>query len=379
MQGKLNVAAALDFELPYDLYGRVIELFKIVIVQGQYGGDHYGVSGMDAYRIDVLHAADSDGPVSAVTHHLKFNFLESLHGFLDQDLMYRGKIERPDPYIFQLFFIAGEASSGAAESKRRSEHDRIADLFCCQLCFLNAVGDHARYHRLAYGLAHLFEELSVLGSLDGVCGSSEKLYSALGKNSLAVELHRKVESRLSADPRNDGVRPLISEYLRDIFKRERLHIYLVRNRCVGHDRRRVGVAEDHLVSLLLQRETGLCARVIELRSLADNDRAASYDKYLFDVFSFCHFALSPACPAHTRIRKYRHQSVLRLKLYRTEILRAMEIRRFQINRRPRKVVSVCSLVPAFIEIGFQLPFKLIFRIEQPDEFQRDPVKHFPAI
>ena len=33
MQGKLNVAAALDLELPDDLYGRVIEHFEVMIVQ----------------------------------------------------------------------------------------------------------------------------------------------------------------------------------------------------------------------------------------------------------------------------------------------------------------------------------------------------------
>ena len=202
--------------------------------------------------------------------------------------MHRGKIECLDTDIFQLFLIIGEASSGAAQRESRPEHDRIADLFCRKLCFLDAVSDLAWDHRLTYRLAHLFKEFSVFSSLDGVCRSSEEFDPALGKNALAVELHREVEPCLAADPRDDSVRPLISENLCNIFKRKRLHIDFVRNGRVSHDRCRVGIAEYHLIPFLFQRETGLSARIVKLRCLADDDRPASDNKYLFDIFSFCH-------------------------------------------------------------------------------------------
>ena len=38
-----------------------------------------------------------------------------------------------------------------------------------------------------------------------------------------------------------------------------------------------------------------------------------------------------------------------------------------------------GFVPAFIEVGVQLPFKLIVRIEQPEELQRQFVIYLPAI
>ena len=38
-----------------------------------------------------------------------------------------------------------------------------------------------------------------------------------------------------------------------------------------------------------------------------------------------------------------------------------------------------GFVPAFIEVGIQLPFKLIVRIEQLEELQRQFVIYFPAI
>ena len=42
-------------------------------------------------------------------------------------------------------------------------------------------------------------------------------------------------------------------------------------------------------------------------------------------------------------------------------------------------MPVGGFVPAFIQIGFQLSFEPIFRTEQSDEFQWDPVEYFPAV
>ena len=228
---------------------------------------------MDADRIHILHAADGDGLICAVTHYLKLYLLVSLYGFLDQHLMHRRKIECLDADIFEFLFIVGKSAARSAERERRSQDYRISYVQSCLLCLFDAVCDLARDDRLAYGLAHLLEELSVLGSFDGIRRSSEKLYPALSQNALFVQLHGEVESRLSADTRDDGIRSLISQDLCDIFQSKRLHVYLVCYRCVRHDSSRIRVAEYYLIALFLQRQTRLSARVVKLRRLSDNDRS----------------------------------------------------------------------------------------------------------
>ena len=63
VEGKLDVAAALHFQRPDDLDGGVVEHLPVVVAEGHDGGDHHAVAGVDAYGVDVLHAADGDGVV----------------------------------------------------------------------------------------------------------------------------------------------------------------------------------------------------------------------------------------------------------------------------------------------------------------------------
>ena len=63
------------------------------------------------------------------------------------------------------------------------------------------------------------------------------------------------------------------------------HISHVR---VGHDRGRVAIDQDDLVTLFTQRLAGLCAGVIELARLTDDDRAGADDKNAFNVCTFGH-------------------------------------------------------------------------------------------
>ena len=57
---------------------------------------------------------------------------------------------------------------------------------------------------------------------------------------------------------------------------------------VGHDRRRVAVDEDDLVALFAQRLAGLRAGVVELASLADDDRPRADDQDRLEVTALGH-------------------------------------------------------------------------------------------
>ena len=57
---------------------------------------------------------------------------------------------------------------------------------------------------------------------------------------------------------------------------------------VGHDGRRVGVDEHHLVALVGEHLARLRARVVELAGLADDDRPGADDEDLVEVVAARH-------------------------------------------------------------------------------------------
>src|SRR5207253_1737802 len=64
---------------------------------------------------------------------------------------------------------------------------------------------------------------------------------------------------------------------------ERLDVRARRELRIGHDRRRIRVDEDDLVTLLLERLRALCAGIVELAGLPDDDWPCADDENLFEV------------------------------------------------------------------------------------------------
>ena len=138
-------------------------------------------------------------------------------------------------------------------------------------------------HRLAQRLAQLLEQLPVLGALDATRTDVPRIstWHSFRMPFLASCMAR-FRPVCPPMPGHDGVGTLVADDLGDVFQRQRLHVDLVRNGGVGHDGGGVGVDEDHLVALLLEREAGLRARIVELRGLSDDDGAGADDQNLLE-------------------------------------------------------------------------------------------------
>ena len=243
---------------------------------------------MDAHGVNILHAADGNGMVVAVPHDLKLDFLVTLDALFHQHLMDRGQPEGVQADFHQFFLVVGEAAAGAAQGEGRPQHHGVADVLGCFLGFLDGVGDLRGNHGLADGLAQFLEQLPVLGPLNGLAGGAQQLYPALFQNALLFQLHGQVQTGLAADAGDNGVGTLIADDLGDIFQGQGLHVYLIGDDGVGHDGGGVGVAQNYLVALFLQCQTGLGAGVVKFGSLADDDGAGANDQNFLDVRSLCH-------------------------------------------------------------------------------------------
>ena len=290
---ELHVAAALDLQFADDLQRRVAQHLELLVGERLARGNDDRVAGVDAHRVDILHAADADGRVVAVAHHLVLDLLIALDALLDEHLVHGRERKGVAHHLAQFGLVVGETAARAAQREGRAQHHRIADLLGHRHGLLDRHGDVRRKHRLAQRLAQLLEQLAVLGALDRLERRAQNFDLALFQNALLGQLHGEIQTRLSAQPRDDGVGTLEADDLGDVFQRQRLHVDFVRNVRVGHNGSGVRVGEDHLVTLLLEREARLRTRIVELGGLSDDDGPRTDDQNLLDIFSPRHFCAPP--------------------------------------------------------------------------------------
>ena len=104
----------------------------------------------------------------------------------------------------------------------------------------------------------------------GIC--AQELYIVLCKESALSKLHGKGKTCLTAESGKNAVGLFYFDYLLYNVKCKGFDVNLVCHCLIGHDGSRVGVDEDYLQTLLLEGTAGLCACVVKLGCLTDDDR-----------------------------------------------------------------------------------------------------------
>ncbi len=186
--------------------------------------------------------------------------------------------------------VAGDAAALAAHGEPGSQDRREPHLG------ERAVGLAHRLHGGAPGdpqpgaLHGGPEQVAVLGPPDHVVVRADQLHAVARERAVVGELPGEVQRGAAAERGQQGVGPLALDHLRHRGREQRLDVGGRGVLRVGHDRGRVGVHEHHLVALLQQHLAGLGARVVELRRLADHDRARADHHDLLDVVAARHQA-----------------------------------------------------------------------------------------
>ena len=293
VEGKLHVATTFDLQFADDLQGRTAQHLELLGREGLRRSDYHRVARVDTYGVDVLHRADGDSRIVRVAHHLKLDLLVTLDRLLDQHLVHGREEQGVTHHLSQLLLVIHETATRTTERKGRTKHNGIADLGSDGGTLVNGRSHIRRQHRLAELLAEVLEQLAVLGTLDRREARTQNLDLALLQDTLLGQLHGQVQTRLTTQTRHDGIGTLVADNLGHILQRQRLHVDLIGDVRIGHDGCRVRVHEDHLVTLLAQRQAGLRTGIVKLGSLTNHDRARADDHYFLDIFSFRHLFPSP--------------------------------------------------------------------------------------
>lgn len=174
---------------------------------------------MDAH----LHVTDCDAIVSAVSDDLVLDLLPSFHASLDEHL--RTCSEGFAAELDQLLLVLCEAGAETTECVRRSHDDRVADLLGSGRAFVE-IDSRGRLGAVLADLCHgLREQLSVLGSDDGLDGCSEDFDAE--RLELVLHLDTDRQSRLTSEGDIDAVRSLVLDDLADKLGRDRQEVHLV--------------------------------------------------------------------------------------------------------------------------------------------------------
>ena len=244
---------------------------------------------MYADRVNVLHVTDGDGVALVVAHDLVLDFLPAGDALLDQNLVNAGVHDAGGRDLAQLLPGVGDAAAGAAERVRRTDDDRQTDLAGEINRVLDRVNDLGGNDRLADLLHGVLEHLAVLRLCDGGRVRAEQLYAHLLEEAVLAQLHGEVQTGLTAEVGQQGVRVLLLDDLLNGLDGHRLDVDLVRHGLVGHDGRRVGVYQNDLQTLLAQCAARLRACIVELGRLTDDDRAGAQYHYLMNILAQRHY------------------------------------------------------------------------------------------
>ena len=295
---RIRVECELDVTASFHLEGtdylqRTVAQHMIFPVRQRLRGTHDdGIAGVNTDGVQIFHVADGDGGVICVADYFVLDLLVALDTLFDEDLTNRRKFKPGFQQLLKLRLTVGKSTAGSAQREGRTEDDRISDFLRGSTAFFHAADHDGRKYRLAESLAESLELFTVLGHLYTRGIRSEKFTSAFGEDAFFLKLHGKIEACLAADAGENRVGSLAADDSRDIFKVKRFHIYPVCNRLVRHDSGGVGIAQDDFIPLFFEREAGLCARVVKLGGLPDDDRAGAYDQDFVYICSFRHDVLS---------------------------------------------------------------------------------------
>ena len=288
VQCVLYVTATLDAQLGDDVERRGAQHLVFLVGQGLAGCDNDRVTGVYANRVNVLHVTDGDGVALAVAHDLILDFLPACDALLDQNLVDTRVHNTGRSDLAQLLPGVRDTAAGTAQSVCRTDDDRQTDLLGECNRILDRVYDLGSDARLADLLHGVLEHLAVFGLSDGVRVCAQQLNAVLVEETVSGQVHCQVQTGLTAEVGDQGVRTLFLDDFLDRVQGHRLNIYLVSHGLIGHDGCRVGVYQNDLQTLFTQGAACLSACVVELGRLTDDDGAGAQYHDFVDIFSQRH-------------------------------------------------------------------------------------------
>ena len=251
MQRKLHIAPSGNLQFVNNLEGGGSKHLILLVAQGLGRRYHDTVPGMHTHRVNILHITYGDAVAHAVPHNLILDFFPARDTALHQHLSYAGQTQPVLQNLLQLRLVMSNAAAGAAQSVRRTKHHGIADGVSKRNAVLHTLYHQGRRTGLTDALHQILKLLASLRVADGLGSGSQQCYIVRLQETGLLQLHSQIQPRLSSQRGKNAVGLLLLNNLLQHPDSQRLHIHLVRNILVRHDRCRIGVHQNDLHAFFL--------------------------------------------------------------------------------------------------------------------------------
>ena len=233
---------------------------------------------MHAHWVEVFNRADNDAVVVFIAHHLHLVLFPAEHGLLNQQFMSRRRIKTAFANRQEFIFVVSNATARTAHGERRTNQGREADLFLRCQSFVHGVADKRFRARQTDFFHRFFKAAAVFCLVNCVFGRTDQLDIVFRQHTVARQIKRTVQRSLAAHRGQNRIRTLFGDNLLHRLPHNRLDVGNIRHFRVGHDGGGVGVYQNDFIAFFTQGFAGLCARIVKVAGLTDNDRAGADDK-----------------------------------------------------------------------------------------------------
>ena len=203
VEGVLYVTFAHDAQVTDALGRKFLKHLHLFVAQRAGGSHHDGLTGVDAQRVEVLHACHGETVVVGIADYLELDFFPTFQGFFYQDLL--GKGERAFGKFNEGFFVRADTATQSAQGVSGAHHYRITDFAGSRQRIFHAFYGVAlrSFHRNFVELLH--KEVAVFGVHDGFYRSTQHAHAVFLQDAVQVEFGTAVQSCLSAECQQDAV------------------------------------------------------------------------------------------------------------------------------------------------------------------------------
>ena len=253
--------------MAYTAHCYLLEHLDLLVAE-RTGRCHYdALAGMNAERVDVLHARYGEAMVVGIAYYLKLYLLPALEALLDEHLGCKGKCALG--YLAEGLLIGTHTAAESAQCVGRTYHDGIA-YAASRSDGIVYILTRLRDGDLEVNLVELLDkEIAVFGIHDGLYACAQDLDAVLLERAVEVKFCAAVEGCLASERQKYAVGAFFLDYLRHEVCVDGLEVYLVGNTLARLDSGNVGVYQHRLDPLLAKCLEGLRTTVVKLSGLSD--------------------------------------------------------------------------------------------------------------
>ena len=235
---------------------------------------------MDTGTLYVFHDTRNE-KVLAVANGINFH-LRTHHIFVDQHRIFDHMAGDDCHIFFDILIRMRNNHILTAQNVRRTHQNRIAQVVGSLECLFGCHDSLAGRTRNAASAQQLIETLSVFGSVDIICGSTQNIDTHI------CQVACQLDGSLSAELYHYAVRLFGVDDIGNVFLGQRIEVQTVAGIEVCGNGLRVVVADDCLTAHLFQCPYTVYRTVVELDTLSDTDRTGTeYDNlFLVAVLTF---------------------------------------------------------------------------------------------